>query len=160
MSLANVREYFETPNCLPQGDQSGNYLKRLDVINSLILPPNNPLWLYISKHLQSFKSFSMAWEQHQLSDSTLQSAKGFLPLQYLSLCASTLWKELLCAADDGAQVQLRDPCQFIKDIKLEQSWIPAFALLKLLGHQYPIPSLTSQSTTPPARGSARQATFD
>jgi hypothetical protein len=95
----------------------------------------------------------MAWEQHQLSDSTLQSAKGFLHLQYLSLRASTFWKELLCAADEGAQVQLPDPCQLIKDITSEQRWIPEFPLLKLLGHQYPITSLTSQYTSPPARGS-------
>jgi hypothetical protein len=87
MSLANAREYFENPICLPQGDQSGKYLERLDVINSVILPPDHPIRLYsISKHLQSFKSFFMAWEQHQLSDSTLRSPKGFLHLQYLSLC--------------------------------------------------------------------------
>jgi hypothetical protein len=47
MSLANAREYFEIPICLPQGVQSGNYLERLDVINSVILPPDHPFRLYI-----------------------------------------------------------------------------------------------------------------
>jgi hypothetical protein len=92
MSLANARECFEIPICFPQGHQSGNYLERLDVINSVILPSGHLFRLYISKYLQSFKSFSIAWEQHQLSDSTLQSAKGFLHLQYLSLCVSTFWE--------------------------------------------------------------------
>jgi hypothetical protein len=78
--------------------------------------------------------------------------RGFFTFN-TSLRAATFWKELLCAADDGTQVQLPDPCQLIKDIKLEQHCIPEFLLLKLKGHQYPIPSLTTQSSTPPARGS-------
>ena len=121
MSNADAKEILELVVNLPSENKSGEVLKRVEILSSVLLPPLHPFHSYISQHLAEFENFFGNWEVHELSTPSLQAAKGVLHLQYLSLRVSQYWRD---QSMSDLPLSLPNPKELFSKIQNSEPWIP------------------------------------
>ena len=88
MSDADATALLKMDINLPAENKSRDNLQRMDALCSILLPLNHPFSRYISDHLKELEAYFPRWEQLEVKETGIQSAKGVLHLQYLTLRCS------------------------------------------------------------------------
>lgn len=171
VSNADAKDILKLVVNLPSENKSGEVLKRVEILSSVLLPPLHPFHSYISRHLTEFENFFGHWEAHELSTPSLQAAKGVLHLQYLSLRVSQYWRD---QSMSDLPLSLPNPKELFRKIQNSEPWIPTVSTtlrlnLKLdafcrLTQKPTSASLPDDSTmisglTSPTTGAASEAAF-
>ena len=121
VSNQDAKEILKLAVNLPSENKSGDVLKRVEILCSVLLPPLHPFHSYIRQHLTEFENFFGNWEAHEISPSSLQPAKGVLHLQWLSLRLSQYWRDQSMSA---LPLSLPDPKDLFTRIANSEPWIP------------------------------------
>lgn len=124
VSNADAKEILKLAVNLPSENKSGEVLKRVEILCSVLLPPLHPFHSYIRQHLAEFENFFGHWEAHEISPSSLQPAKGVLHLQWLSLRLSQYWRDQSMSA---LPLFLPNPRDLFTRIQNSEPWVPVIS---------------------------------
>lgn len=107
----------------PMENEGLIYLKRIELLYTVLLPANHPALIYIRKLIKALDSYSSKWKTVSTSDSSLQLAKDVLLLQNISLRLSRYWKAQ-SMSDSSMAALLPSANEIIECIALSTPWEP------------------------------------
>ena len=115
-------------------DDSINILRRMKVLNSVVLPIGHPLTVYLSKHVEIMKSFEQPWANHLTFDPSKCRLKGFHHAKFIQL----KFKSFITAINQGRNIPVLDPYEIVDAIQNGVRWeplvTPALAVWYHLNH--------------------------
>jgi hypothetical protein len=121
LSTADAREILKIKVNPPLGDESLDHLKRLDVVCSVVLPPDHTFSQYIKEHLAEMTAYWGRWKKVETEDPSQMGAKGIMHCQLLSLRGDTFWKNQLYSDE---AVEMPKPTELIDNIENGMRWEP------------------------------------
>ena len=101
-------------------DDSINILRRMKVLNSVVLPIGHPLTVYLSKHLEVMKSFEQPWENYLTYDPSKSRLKGFHHAKFIQL----RFKSFITAINQGRMIPVLDPYEIADAVQAGVRWEP------------------------------------
>ena len=125
VSHADAKEILKVTIQPPRPGKALENLKRLDVVNSVLLPAGHPFRDYIKELRQNFDDFSSGWEKVMTKDPAHCGGKDILFAQWVSLRASKYWRAQSLTDLD---VPLPSPSELMDDIELSRPWEPQLSL--------------------------------
>ena len=105
----------------PGENESIDNVRRMDALCSILLPDAHPFRTYITDHLAALESYLPKWKRLEVSDPSLQAAKGVLHLQYLALRCTRYWRE---QSTNMAAVSLPSPTELFEEADYQRPWEP------------------------------------
>ena len=108
----------------PLEDESLDNLLRMEVVGTVLLPPDNGFLVELRKNIKSFENYERHWRNVRMTDPTRQGAKGAYHLQFWGLRWSVYWREQRRSA---ARIPLGSPKELIDLIDMGMQWEPAIS---------------------------------
>ena len=128
------------------------YLKRAELLYTVLLPSTHPALLYLRKLIKKLDSYSSKWKTLRTSDPSLQMAKDVLLLQNLALRLSRYWNAQSMSNTSMAYL-LPSADEIMECIALSKPWEPY--LSPTLRHSLKITELCRVGMNAPSSGHAR-----
>ena len=121
LSPADAKEILKVKVNPPIGDKSLDNLKRLDVICSVVLPPEHTFGKFVKDHLKAMTGYWGQWEKVETENPANMGAKAIMHCQLISLRGDTFWKNQL---HSNEAIVMPSPTDMIDTIENGGRWEP------------------------------------